>query len=213
MRSVSAYFLDWEMWTGPAPMRPCNALVHPRGWRAFTEYGNGIHGDTGIHMLDMARWMLDLGWPKRIGSTGGIFVDKTSKANIPDTQRPPSIPAISPSCGSTARGAIRSIPDTVGRNVLRRQGTLKAGVYGYDFTPLGQGKPIHREVAYELEQYPEDKTEKDLEQHVAPAIRRHLKDFLGAIASRGRPVADIEEGHISTASCILANLAMKLGGP
>ena len=38
-----------------------------------------------------------------------------------------------------------------------------------------------------------------------------MKDFLKAIASRGRPVADIEQGYISTASCILANLALKLG--
>jgi len=38
-----------------------------------------------------------------------------------------------------------------------------------------------------------------------------MKDLLAAIASRGRPVADIEEGYISTASCILANLSMKLG--
>ena len=42
----------------PAPMRPYNALLHPRGWRAFMEYGNGIVGDIGIHMLDMVRWML-----------------------------------------------------------------------------------------------------------------------------------------------------------
>jgi hypothetical protein len=38
-----------------------------------------------------------------------------------------------------------------------------------------------------------------------------MQDFLKAIASRGRPVADIEQGHISTACCILANLSMKLG--
>ena len=82
---------------------------------------------------------------------------------------------------------------------------------GYDFTPTGGGEPIHTDVTYELDKYPEDKTEKDLEKHVAPAIRGHMKDFLAAIASRGRPVADIEEGHISTASCILANLSMKLG--
>ncbi len=63
----------------------------------------------------------------------------------------------------------------------------------------------------ELEQYPEDKKEKDLEQHVAPAIRGHMADLLQAIAKRSKPVADIEEGHISTASCILANLSMKLG--
>ena len=40
-----------------------------------------------------------------------------------------------------------------------------------------------------------------------------MKDFLAAVASRGRPIADIEQGHISTASCILANLAMQLGRP
>src|SRR5216110_1280858 len=79
-------YLDYEMWTGPAPMRPYNSLVHPRSWRAFMEYGNGIIGDMCIHMLDMVRWMLGLGWPTRISSTGGIFVGKSSKANIADTQ-------------------------------------------------------------------------------------------------------------------------------
>ena len=44
-------------------MRPYNSLVHPRGWRAFMEYGNGIVGDMCVHMLDMIRWMLGLGWP------------------------------------------------------------------------------------------------------------------------------------------------------
>jgi hypothetical protein len=61
-----------------------------------------------------------------------------------------------------------------------------------------------------LEQYPEDKTEKDLEKHVAPAIRGHMKDLLRCIETRDRPVADIEEGHISSASCILANVALEL---
>src|SRR5216684_8998783 len=50
-------YLDYEMWTGPAPMRPYNELVHPRRWRAFMEYGNGIVGDMCIHMFDMTRWM------------------------------------------------------------------------------------------------------------------------------------------------------------
>src|SRR5215813_9235770 len=79
-------YLNYEMWTGPAPMRPYNKLVHPRSWRAFMEYGNGIVGDMCIHMLDMVRWMLDLGWPTKVSSTGGIMVDKKSKANISDTQ-------------------------------------------------------------------------------------------------------------------------------
>jgi hypothetical protein len=63
----------------------------------------------------------------------------------------------------------------------------------------------------ELDLYPEDRDEKDLERHVAPAIRGHMKNLLECIETRSKPVADIEEGHISTASCILANLSMKLG--
>jgi hypothetical protein len=70
---------------------------------------------------------------------------------------------------------------------------------------------VHQDVVYELEQYPEDKTEKDLEKHCAPAVRRHMQDFLAAIETRGKPVADIEQGYISTASCILANISMDLG--
>ena len=38
-----------------------------------------------------------------------------------------------------------------------------------------------------------------------------MKDFLNCIETRGTPVADIEQGHISSASCILANIAMQLG--
>ena len=61
-------FLDYEMWTGPAPLRPYDGLPHRRWWRTFMEYGNGIMGDMCVHMLDTSRWMLGLGWPKRITS-------------------------------------------------------------------------------------------------------------------------------------------------
>ena len=206
-------YLDYEMWTGPAPMRPYNRLDHPRGWRAFMEYGNGIMGDMCIHMFDMTRWMLGLGWPKRVSSSGGILVQKGAKANIPDTQ-----------VATFEYDDLKIVwqhrtwgepPDPKyqwAATLYGDKGTLKADVYGFDYTPQTRSeKPIHQDVVYELEQYPEDKTEKDLEKHCAPAIRRHMQNFLAAIATRGRPVADIEQGYISTASCILANISMDLG--
>jgi predicted dehydrogenase len=205
--------LDYEMWTGPAPMRPYNRLVHPRRWRAFMEYGNGIMGDMCIHMFDMVRWMLGLGWPKRISSSGGILVQKNTKANIPDTQLaafeyPDDLQVV------WQHRTWGESPDPKypwGATLYGDKGTLKVSVMGYDFVPQGRGRPVHRDVVYELEQYPEDKTEKDIEKHVAPANRRHQQDFLRAIASRGKPVADIEQGYISSASCIMANLALRLG--
>ncbi len=204
--------LDYEMWTGPAPMRPYNKLVHPRTWRAFMEYSNGIVGDMCVHMLDMTRWMLDLGWPKRISSSGGIFEDKASKADTTDTQTATfEFDDLRVIWTHRSWGEAPDPKYPWAATFYGDQGTLKAGVMGYDFVPQGKGESIHRDVAYEFEQYPEDKTEKDLERHVAPAIRGHMKDFLAAIANRSRPVADIEQGHISSASCILANVAMQLG--
>ncbi len=205
-------YLDYEMWTGPAPMRPYNELVHPRRWRAFMEYGNGIVGDMCIHMLDMVRWMLDLGWPRRVASAGGILVEKNSKANITDTQTATfDFDNLKVVWQHRTWGHAPDPKYPWGATFYGDRGTLKVSVMGYDFTPFEKGEAVHRDVTYELEQYPEDKTEKDLERHVAPAIRRHMLDFLAAIDARGKPVADIEQGYISTASCILANMAMKLG--
>ena len=55
--------------------------------------------------------------------------------------------------------------------------------------------------------------EERIELNAAPATRAHMIDFLKAIESNGRPIADIEQGHISTASCIMANMSMALGRP
>lgn len=204
--------LDYEMWTGPAPMRPYNKLVHPRGWRAFMEYGNGIVGDMCVHMLDMVRWMLDLGWPQTISSTGGILIDQASRANISDTQT-----------ATFDFGPLKVVwqhrtwgesPDPKypwSATFYGDKGTLKASVFSYDFTPLGNsGKAAHGDALHEYEKFPEDRTEKDLERHVAAAMRRHWQNFLEAREQRTRPVADVEQAHISSASCILANLSMQL---
>ncbi len=205
-------YLDYEMWTGPAPMRPFNSQVHPRSWRNFMEYGNGIMGDMGIHMFDAVRWLLDLGAPLKVSSSGGIYMYPDCTPNTPDTQ-----------IATFDFGDLQVVwthrlwgecPDPKypwGFTIYGDKGTLKGSVMSYDFIPLGQGTAIHKDVTYEREQYPEDVTEKDIELHVAPAVRYHMKDLLAAIAARSKPVADIEQGYISTTACILANMSLKLG--
>ena len=220
--------LDYEMWTGPAPMRPFNSIVHPRGWRAFMEYGNGIMGDMCIHMLDMTRWMLQLGWPKEVSSSGGILVQKGGKSNIADTQTATfnfgdlDVVWQHRTWGESPSGMAFDVTKAGGNpsryprfpwgaTFYGDKGTLEASVMGYTFTPSDGRNIVHKDVRYEYEQYPEDRTEKDLERHVAPAIRSHMRDWLAAVDARSRPVADIEQGFISTTSCILANLSMNLG--
>jgi predicted dehydrogenase len=207
--------LDYEMWTGPAPLRPYDGLPHRRWWRTFKEYGNGIVGDMCIHMLDTVRWMLGLGWPKRITSSGGILVQKEGKSNISDTQVATfEFDGLNVAWTHRTWGNPADAKYPWSLTLYGDKGMLKASVMSYDFYPAGKAEPsIHKDVVYEREQFPEDVGEKDIELHAAPATRAHMKDFLAAIGSRGKPVADIEEGHISTASCILANLAMQLGRP
>lgn len=213
VQAVPEYF-DYEMWTGPAPLRPYDGLPHVRWWRTFMEYGNGIMGDMCVHMFDTVRWMLHLGWPKRISSTGGIYVQKEGKSNIADTQS-----AIFEYDGLNCVWQHRTWGTPADPKypwsfkLYGEKGTLAASTMSYDFIPEGNGTPIHKDVVYEKEKYPEDLTEPAIELNAAPATRLHMLDFLGAIKNGGRPVADIEEGHISTASCILANISMQTGRP
>src|SRR5664280_903536 len=145
-------YLDYNMWTGPAPMRPYNPMVHPRGWRAFMEYGNGIVGDMCVHMLDMVRWMLGLGWPKEVSSQGGIYIAKESKANISDTQTAtfsyPDVDVVwnHRTWGETPAGMAYDSKGWAGSplkyprypwgaTIYGEKGTLEASVMGYTFNP------------------------------------------------------------------------------
>src|SRR5512147_1499600 len=211
-------YLDYEMWTGPAPMRPYHAGIHPRSWRDYMEYGNGTIGDMGIHMVDMVRWMMNLGWPKGISSTGGNYFHKEGKPNIPDMQN--AIFDYGEMQMTWQHRHFGANPDPKywwGANFYGEKATLKASVFMFDYIPLDGGAAIQREwndpkakYPVDSDKYPEDKTEKGIEYHVAPAIREHMKDLLQCIANRGRPRADIAEGSTSTSMCILANLSLQL---
>ncbi len=207
-------FFDYEMWTGPAPLRPYDGLPHIRWWRTFEEYGNGIMGDMCIHMFDTVRWMLQLGWPKKISSTGGIYVQKEGKSNISDTQTAVFEYDELNCVWQHRTWGTPANPDYPWSFTLYgEKGTLFGSTMAYDFVPQGKGEKIHKDVVYEKEKYPEDLTEERIELNAAPATRLHMLDFIAAIENKTRPVADIEDGHISTASCLLANISMKTGRP
>ncbi|MBA3482900.1 MAG: Gfo/Idh/MocA family oxidoreductase, partial [Pirellulales bacterium] len=171
-------FLDYEMWTGPAPLRPYDGLPHRRWWRTFTEYGHGIVGDMCVHMLDTVRWMLDLGWPHRITSAGGIYVQEDGKSNISDTQTATFEYDDFDAVWQHRTWGAPADPDYPwALFIYGDKGTLKASTMRADFIPVGDSaKRIHFDCVFEREQYPEDVTEKDIELNAAPATRRHMLD-------------------------------------
>jgi hypothetical protein len=159
--------------------------------------------------------MLQLGWPKKISSVGGIYVQKEGKSNISDTQTAVfEYDELNCVWQHRTWGEPADPEYPWSSKLFGEKGTLACSTMQYDFTPHGEGgTKIHKDVVFEKEKYPEDLKEDRIELNAAPATRLHMLNLLKCIAEGGRPVADIEEGHISTASCILANMSMKIGRP
>jgi predicted dehydrogenase len=209
--------LDYEFFAGPAPKVPYKTVIEDRGWRAFMEFGSGPVGNLGVHMLDKVRWLLGLGWPASISSTGGIYVEKASFSNLPDTQRSVfHYPDLDLSWEHRLWG-VSPIPqrhwtDQWGARIIGQHGTLNLTSLEYVFTPKGRGP---REGVHFCS------TSGDLENvnfNQAGTIfgdteKRHVLDFMAARRDRSRPIADIEEGHISSASCEISLIAQQLGRP
>jgi len=58
--------LNWDLWLGPAPVRPYHPCYLPFRWRGWWDFGTGVLGDIGCHNLSAAFKALKLGWPTSV---------------------------------------------------------------------------------------------------------------------------------------------------
>ncbi len=70
--------MNWDLWIGPAEMRPYHPAYHPMVWRGWLDFGVGMMGDRGAHTLDPVAWALHLDAP--------TSVEATSTAVSPEVQ-------------------------------------------------------------------------------------------------------------------------------
>ncbi len=66
--------IDYNLWTGPAQMRPFSKRLVHYNWHWHWDYGNGDVGNQGIHETDMCMWGLDVGLPEQVTGLGGKFL-------------------------------------------------------------------------------------------------------------------------------------------
>jgi predicted dehydrogenase len=207
--------LDWENYVGPAPMVPYHPDIHPINWRSFREFGNGYIADLGVHFMDTVRWMLDLRWPKRVSSVGGVFVDKDTISTVVDTQTAQwEYDNLLMSWSNREWGKIpEGSAGAWGARLYGDKGTLTLGSVDYVFEPVDGSAKLTGNLDAEIAKFPNDKKLLPMDHQLVPLTRPNMRDFIAAIQAHKKPVADIEEGYISTSSVILANIAMDLGRP
>ena len=189
--------LDFNLWTGPAPLHPYNANYVPYNWHWFWDYGNGDIGNQGVHQMDIARWMIPgATLPRSVVSLGGRF-------GYQDQGQTPNTQVAVFEYGETllifeVRGlkAEPYLGQKVGNILHLEAGTIADGL----FTPKGSSKaePLARRDAS------------------GPAAEgNHFANFIDAVRSRkpGDLKAEILEGHYSSALGHLANISYRLGSP
>ncbi|QEG38353.1 Gfo/Idh/MocA family protein [Roseimaritima ulvae] len=199
--------LDWDMYCGPAPMRPFNRKIHPGGFRHFLDFANGTLGDWGVHWLDQVLWWTDEKYPRQIYSTGGrpikgpaILTDEVQTTDAPDSQIASyQFESFTATWEHRKFGGQGPEKTSVGCYFYGTQGIFHMGWRdGWTFYPTDSKKPVVHQDA----------------QHKEPdghSIDLLWADFVAAIEAGKRPTCDVQIGHDATNMSLLGMLSLKLG--
>ncbi|MCZ2076906.1 MAG: Gfo/Idh/MocA family oxidoreductase [Bryobacteraceae bacterium] len=195
--------VNWDLFLGPAPMRPFNENRFKYNWHWFWDTGNGDIGNQGVHEMDIARWGLGVAYPKSVVSFGGKYV-------YDDDQETPNTQYASFDYGGMQIDfEVRGI-FTDGTQAMPRQGRNTVGdlFYGADgyMSVDGSGFQVYKGEKHE--KVMDEKAERGVSSTMA-----HMDNFAKAIRSRNYKdlTADVELGVISADLCHLANIAYRVG--
>jgi len=200
--------LDWDMWLGPAPMRPFNPNrfgVFPDRWssfRWFWDYAGGMMTDWGVHWLDIVQLVMGVEAPRFVSASGGKFVLDDNR-ETPDTilatfQYPGFICTYE---NRVANGAPLLNGKTNGVTFHGTDGTLFVDRQGLEIFP-----ETRKSGETTVDRTQALKVENSNQHHLD-----HMKNFIDCVRSRATPVADIEIGHRSTTTALLGNIAYRTG--
>ncbi len=191
--------LDWDFWCGPAPLRPYNRTMHPRGFRQFLDYANGQLGDWGIHWMDQILWWTEEKFPKKIFSTGGRAI-RRDHTDAPDHQVAVwKFEEFTVEWEHRQFAANEAERTNVGCYFYGTEGTFHMGwLDGWTFYPASKNRPVIHQ---------EPKLNEPDQQNIAQL----WANFLESIQNGTRPVSDIEVGHRSTNLALLGMLSYKVG--
>jgi len=181
--------VDYAAWLGPAAARPFQPNRFHFNWRWFWEYGGGELAHWGVHMLDVARWGLQVETPVRVSSVGG-------KYSFDDDQETPDSLTVQYDFGGKSilwEQRLWSSHGVEGRS----SGVAFHGDQGTLVVDRGGWKVYdHGEV---------------IAADASDLLKSHLTNFTDCIRTRRTPAADLATGIASGALCHWGNTAYRAG--
>ncbi len=223
--------VHYDLWTGPAPMKPFTKNRFHYNWHWIWDTGNGDLGNQGIHEVDLARWGLGVTLPTKISATGGHFL-------FDDDQETPNTITVAyefKTPGERAkmmtfevRGWMTNHEAEIGTAAFAGGGVPEAGLKGKSANvsgPAGPGKPSTIGNLYygskgylAISNYDSYKSflgssEDPGPAKTAPVKFEHFQNFIDCMRSRKAEElhAPILEGHLSATLVHLANASYRLG--
>jgi len=195
--------LDWNFWIGPAPVKPYNSRVCPRGikfdfwahWRDYREFGGGGLADMGAHQLDITQWALDM---DHSGPTSVIPPDQPNAKRGTQLVYDNGVRVIHKDGFMVhAFGSHGQVAVNRGQIWFSRNGKTIA-----KFTKPQDGGSLGSKLAL---------IESDHLKNAPIRLRRphnsHVGDFLASVKSRKKPITHEQIGARSAICCHLMNLA------
>ena len=194
--------VHYDLWLGPAPERPFTRNRFHYNWHWHWDYGNGDIGNQGAHQLDVARWGLGVGLPRKIQSMGGHFMFDDDQETANTQIATFSYPEEQKMIVFEVRHWYTNAEDvgTPGRYSI---GDIFYGTEGILMVPSYTSYKVF--MGRKLEPGPARKGNPDLSVHFA--------NFIEAVRKRDPRIlnAPIEEGHKSSTLSHLANIAYRVG--
>ena len=196
--------LNWDLWLGPAPERPYHPAYHPRVWRCWWDFGNGMMGDRGAHTLDPVVTALKLGAPTTIEATSSDLNPETHPISAIVTFQFPArdkMPPVKltwyegtrPPCPPELKNG-GEMPKEGGSLIRGSKGAIMSGVYG-------NSPRLIPETAMQAYKRPP----KSL-----PRVRgAHEQDWVDAIKGGRKAGACFEYSGPLTETCLLGNIAKR----
>jgi hypothetical protein len=195
--------VDYDMWTGPAPLRPFTKNRFHYNWHWFWDTGNGDLGNQGIHEVDIARWGLGVTHPTKVSAMGGKYM-------FDDDQETPN------TLSANFEFMVNGKPKLMEFEVRHWYSNHEAGIGG-DRPGNTIGNTFYGAGGYlVIDGYNKYYSYMGRDQKPGPSRQardEHFENFIAAVRSRKREDlnAEIEEGAISCVLVHLANISYRLG--